>query len=185
MNKKIIITISTILGLTVIAGGFLVLQKTRKQEMVNNQQKQKVEVVKNDENESKQKTENQEKDNQNNQENTLSKNEKEEILTAFLNYLKENDEDDFIFYKDKQLNIYSVNIYKDKYLYGSISFKGSHSNPYILALKEKNRWIVVFWGQDHPSCKIIDKYNIPNEIYDACFLNNFKLRCAPDSKRCS
>ncbi len=69
MNKKIIITISTILGLTVIVGCFLIFQKTRNQGMINNQQKQKVEVVENNENESKQKTENQEKkDNQNNQE---------------------------------------------------------------------------------------------------------------------
>ncbi len=68
MNKKIIITISTILGLTVVVGGFLIFQKTRNQGMVNNQQKQKVEVVKNNENESKQEIENQEKDNQSNQE---------------------------------------------------------------------------------------------------------------------
>ncbi len=66
MNKKTIITISTVLGLAIIAGGFLVLQKTGKQEVVKNNQK--IEIVKNDENESKQKTENQEKDNQNNQE---------------------------------------------------------------------------------------------------------------------
>ncbi len=45
MNKKIIITISTILGLTVIVGGFLIFQKTRKQEVVKNEQK--VEVVEN------------------------------------------------------------------------------------------------------------------------------------------
>ncbi len=62
MNKKIIITISTILGLTVIVGGFLIFQKTKNQGMENNQQKQKIEVVENDENESKQDIENQEKD---------------------------------------------------------------------------------------------------------------------------
>ncbi len=66
MNKKIIITISIIFGLTVIVGGFLILQKTRKQEVVKNEQK--IEVVENDENESKQDIENQEEDNQNNQE---------------------------------------------------------------------------------------------------------------------
>ncbi len=66
MNKKIIITISIILGLTVIVGSFLILQKTRKQEVIKNEQE--VEVVENDENESKQDIENQEEDNQNNQE---------------------------------------------------------------------------------------------------------------------
>ncbi len=41
MNKKTIITISIILGLTVIVGGFLILQKTRNQGMVNNQNNNK------------------------------------------------------------------------------------------------------------------------------------------------
>ncbi len=68
MNKKTIITISTILGLTIIVGGFLILQKTRNQGMINKQQKQKIEIVKNNENESKQDIKNQKKDNQNNQE---------------------------------------------------------------------------------------------------------------------
>ncbi len=172
MNKKIIITIGIILGLAVIVGGFLVLQKTGKWEVVKNNQK--IEVA-----------ESGSKQDIGNQGNTLSKSEKKEILISLLNYLKKNDKDNFIFYEDKKLGVYSINIYKDKYLYGNISFNESHSDPYILALKEKNKWIVVFWGQDHPSCKIIDKYNIPNEIYDACFLDNFKLRCAQDSKHCS
>ena len=47
MNKKTTITISTILGLAVIVGCFLILQKTRNQE-TERSGKQEVEVVKND-----------------------------------------------------------------------------------------------------------------------------------------
>ncbi len=52
MNKKIIITIGVILVLAIIAGGFLVLQKTKKQEVVKNKQQviQKEIIVKNDNN---------------------------------------------------------------------------------------------------------------------------------------
>jgi hypothetical protein len=176
MNKKILI----ILGITILViltGSFWFLQKDDGD----------VGVVENDVDKNSKQFINEEiqelqKDNQ---KNTLSKIEEMEILSSFADYLKQNSKSDFIFYKDKELDISFVNIYEDVYLYGNISFEGSYSNPYILAVNEEDGWNIVFWGQDHPSCNIIDKYKIPNEIYDVCFSDNAELRCASNSERCN
>ena len=160
MNKKVIIVLVVILMTAVIAGGFWYVKGHGKDDVTPSNIEIHDDQVKNEQA----------------QIHILSKDEKARVVEAFLNFLKKNDTKAFDFYKNKQqLDIDSLNLFEDKYLYGNISFTGSHSDPYILAIKKQSNWIVVFWGQDHPSCEIIDKYNIPNEIYDVCFPDDSEI----------
>jgi hypothetical protein len=118
----------------------------------------------------------------------LNEVDEKDLNSAFIKYLKNTDKETFDIYKNKQLytTIYKIKKNKDnKYIKAVIWIEGQYSTPYILAIKNKNAWKVVFNGQDHPPCNIVDKYKIPKEICDVCFdTKNQKLRCEPGSMDC-
>jgi hypothetical protein len=98
-------------------------------------------------------------------------NDKKEILDSFHTYKQEENKSSYDrFYKDQDLFliIYKVS---GNYFKGSVHIGGNdnYSAPYIFAVKGDDGWNVVFQGQDHPSCDIVDKYNIPEKIYEECF----------------
>jgi hypothetical protein len=67
-------------------------------------------------------------------------------------------------------NNFSIDLIKDNFARGSVGDlgKGLGYNAYYIAMKEDNKWNILFEGQDDPSCKTVKENNIPVEIYQQC-----------------
>jgi len=103
----------------------------------------------------------------------FAKADKNELVQAFISYIKKE-----VSPKNQKSNNYLtkdlyVKIDKkiDNYISGAILIGGLEniSVPYFLAVKKNGKWIVVYNGQDIPSCNIVEPYKFPNKIIGSCY----------------
>lgn len=58
-----------------------------------------------------------------------------------------------------------------------VSLHGRRAGTQAVLKKENGAYHSIFYMQEPPSCEIVDKYNIPEEIYEECYLpDNISIR---------
>ncbi len=99
--------------------------------------------------------------------NGLTKKDKEEIEIAWRKYI------DNEYFDELELYV-RFNKNNNKYVSGTMLIGGSenHSAAYFLAVKDHNKWIVVYNGQEDPKCEVVDIYNFPLDIVSMCWDKN-------------
>jgi len=67
---------------------------------------------------------------------------------------------------------YSLEKMVENYAHGGEWSFPCCGGAYWIAVKENNQWNRIYRGQDIISCEIVDKYQIPKDIYENCFEDN-------------
>ncbi|MCK9378828.1 MAG: hypothetical protein M0P97_01635 [Candidatus Moranbacteria bacterium] len=98
----------------------------------------------------------------------FTKKDKQELIQAYIEYGKKNLPEGFGCKGSKcdKYNLYSyVRLDKsiNNYLRGTF-FGNGGENIGFYAIKQSDKWIVVYSGQDSPSCSLTDPYNFPEVI---------------------
>lgn len=101
--------------------------------------------------------------------NGFTKADKTKLLQSFTSYIKNNPANSAS-YLGKTLYV-KINKNIGDYLSGSVLVGGSRniSAPEFFAVKQNGNWIVVFNGQDYPTCGAISPYHFPHDIIAKCY----------------
>ncbi|HEX6977508.1 MAG TPA: hypothetical protein VF185_04140 [Patescibacteria group bacterium] len=62
----------------------------------------------------------------------------------------------------------AINIQKNNGMAASASVRSRRGGAYALFSKKNGFWEMIYYGQDAPSCSILQKYSFPTEIHEGC-----------------